>query len=181
VRLFVAVFPPEDHLADLRREVSGALARAGKKVRLTPVERWHITLAFLGEVGPERLPEVEDALDGVILDGPITLRMCGGGSFGKGRSAALWAGVGGDLAALGELQARIRSALTAGDLPHDDRPFTPHLTVAYADSAEVRGALTDYAGPTWTADQFVLVHSRHVEGAGYETLRAWSLGSSPLG
>jgi 2'-5' RNA ligase len=175
VRLFVAVFPPEDHLAGLRREVGGALARAGKKVRLTPVERWHITLAFLGEVGPERLPEVAGALSGVRTPGPISLRMSGGGSFGRSRSAALWAGIDGDLAALGDLRARIRSALVAGDLPHDDRPFTPHLTVAYASSAEVREALADYAGPTWTADEFVLVHSRHAEGAGYETLGAWPL------
>jgi RNA 2',3'-cyclic 3'-phosphodiesterase len=176
VRLFVAVFPPEDHLADLRRQVTGALARAGKKVRLTPVERWHITLAFLGEVGPERLPDVADALSSVRPPGPIRLRMSGSGSFGKGRSSVLWAGIDGDLAALGDLQARVRSALAADGLPHDDRPFTPHLTVAYATSAEARDALREYAGPTWTAEEFVLVHSRHAEGGGYETLRSWPLG-----
>lgn len=176
MRLFIGLFPPEDHRVDLRREVSGALARAGRKVRLTPVERWHITLAFLGEVEPERLPEVADAVGGVRAPGPITLRMAGGGSFGKGRSTALWAGIDGDLTALGDLQARIRAALSAGDLPYDDRPFTPHLTVAYATSAEVRDALTDYAGPTWTADEFVLVHSRHADGGGYETLHTWPVG-----
>lgn len=155
--------------------MAGALARAGRKVRLTPVERWHITLAFLGEVGSERLPEVASALDGVPAPGPITLRMSGGGSFGKGRSTALWTGIDGDLGALAGVQARIRSALSASGLPHDERPFTPHLTVAYADSAEVRETLTGYAGPTWTAEEFVLVHSRHAEGGGYETLGTWSL------
>lgn len=176
MRLFIAVFPPEDLVADLRREVADALARAGKKVRLTPVERWHITLAFLGEVGRERLHEVSDALDGLPAAGPITLRMSGGGAFGKGRSTALWAGIDGDLGALADLQTRLRSSLAASGLPHDERPFTPHLTVAYVDSAEVRGALTGYAGPTWTAEEFVLVHSRHAEGGGYETLRTWPLG-----
>jgi 2'-5' RNA ligase len=176
VRLFVAVFPPEDHLADLRRQVTGVLARAGKKVRLTPVERWHITLAFLGEVGPERLPDVADALSGVRPPGPLRLRMAGSGSFGKGRSSALWAGIDGDIAGLGDLQTRVRSALAAGGLPHDERPFTPHLTVAYATSTEVRDTLREYAGPTWTAEEFVLVHSRHAEGGGYEALRSWPLG-----
>ena len=37
----------------------------------------------------------------------------------------------------------IGAALAAGGLPYDDRPFTPHLTVAYAASAEVRGALKE--------------------------------------
>ncbi len=172
VRLFVAVSPPEDHLADLRR----AVGRSPAGVRLTPVERWHITLAFLGEVAPERLPDVMDALSSVKSPGLITLRISGGGSFGKGRSTVLWAGIDGDLGALGELQARIRSALAARDLPHDDRPFTPHLTVAYADSAAVRGALADYAGQTWTANEFALVHSRYADGGGYETLRTWPVG-----
>jgi len=174
VRLFVAVFPPADLLAGLRREVTAA--RVGQRVRLTPVERWHITLAFLGEVGSERLPDVVDALSGVKSPGAITLRMSGGSSFGTGRATALWAGIDGDLAALGDLQGGIRSALAASDLPHDDRPFTPHLTVAYADNAAVRGALTEHAGPTWTAEEFVLVHSRHTEGGGYEMLRRWPLG-----
>jgi 2'-5' RNA ligase len=172
VRLFVAVFPPEDLCVHLR----GAVTGAGRRIRLTPVERWHITLAFLGEVAPERLPDVMDALSSVKSPGLITLRISGGGSFGKGRSTALWAGIDGDLTALGDLQARVRSALAAGDLPHDGRPFTPHLTVAYANSAEVRGALADYAGPTWTAEGFALVYSRHAEGGGYEILRTWGLG-----
>jgi 2'-5' RNA ligase len=176
VRLFVAVFPPEDLVADLRRVVTGALAGAGTKVRLTPVERWHITLAFLGEVKPDRLSEVVDALGGVTVPGPITLRMSGGGSFGKSRSTVLWAGIDGDLPALDDLHAQVRRGLAARGLPHDERPFTPHLTIAYANSAAVRDVLSECAGPTWTVDEFVLVHSRHAEGGGYATLRSWRLG-----
>ncbi len=173
MRLFVAVFPPEDVVADLRRRITPA---AGRTVRLTPVERWHVTLAFLGEVAPERLPDAERALDAVPPAGPLRLRISGGGSFGRGRSAVLWAGLDGDLAGLRDLHAAVRRALVAGDLPHDERPFTPHLTVAYANSAEVRAALRDHAGATWTADEFVLVRSLHNEGGGYRRLRAWPLG-----
>ncbi len=172
VRLFVAVFPPEDVLADLRRRVAAA---AGPAVRLTPVDRWHVTLAFLGNVEPEHRPDVERALDGVATAGPLRLRLSGGGSFGRGRSAVLWTGLDGDLAGLGDLHARLRDALVAGGLPHDERPFTPHLTVAYANSPAVREALRDHAGPTWTADEFVLVQSLHAEGGGYRRLRTWRL------
>jgi len=171
VRLFVAIYPPEDARADLRRW----LTQRGTGVRLTRVERWHLTLSFLGEVAPERRPEVEQALDGVRPPGRIRLRMSGGGSFGRRRSAALWAGVDGDLPALREVHARVREALKTADLRYDERPFTPHLTVAYAAGTEIRAALAEYAGPAWTADEFVLVHSLHHQGGGYRTLRAWPM------
>ncbi len=174
MRLFVAVFPPEEVVADLRRRLAPA---AGRTVRLTPAERWHVTLAFLGDVEPERRPDVERALDDVTPPGPVRLRISGGGAFGgRRRSAVLWAGLDGDLARLADLHAALRRALVAGGLPHDERPFTPHLTVAYASSPEVREALRDYAGPPWTADEVVLVQSLHAVGGGYRRLRAWPLG-----
>jgi RNA 2',3'-cyclic 3'-phosphodiesterase len=164
VRLFVGIFPPEDVALHLRERLGHA--------RLTPVERWHVTLAFLGEVDPARRPGIEDALSEVRTPARVVLRLSGGGAFGRGRSTVLWAGVAGDLAALTDLQSGIQQAVGVDD----DRPFTPHLTVAYVNNPGVRAALVDYAGPTWTADEFVLVHSRHAEGAGYEILRRWPIG-----
>ena len=181
VRLFVAVFPPEDVLAGLRRRITATLAAAGRTVRLTPVDRWHLTLAFLGEVDEDRRAEVERALGDVPPPAAPELRISGGGSFGRARSAVLWAGVDGDLDGLAALHDALRRALVAGGLPHDERPFTPHLTVAYANSPEVRAALRDYAGPTWRAHEFVLVRSLHREGGGYQRLRAWPLGRAAAG
>ena len=132
-------------------------------VRLTPIDRWHITLAFLGEVAAERLPEVERALDEVTVPRGAELRLRGGGRFGKGRSTVLWAGVEGDLAAL--------HRDISGRLGLVEREFTPHLTVAYKDDAVVRPALDGYAGPSWPLDEIALVHS--VPGAVYTTLKTW--------
>ncbi len=172
MRLFVAVFPPEDVLAALRGRIT---AVAGRTARLTPVDRWHVTLVFLGDVEPELLPDIERALDGVPPAAPIPLQLSGGGSFGRGRSAVLWAGLDGDLDGLAALHAGLRRTLTAAGLPHDERPFTPHLTVAYANSPQVREALRDHAGAMWTADEFVLVRSLHREGGGYRRICAWPL------
>jgi 2'-5' RNA ligase len=160
VRLFVAVFPTDEVRADLQRR----LASAG--VRLTAAERWHITLAFLGEVADDRRADVERALTGVPGKGPFTLRLADGGRFGK---AAVWAGVRGDLGALTDLSAAIRAALDEHGLPYDDRPLTPHLTVAYTPETV---PLAGYLGPQWTVNEFVLVRSR----GGYQNLRAWPLG-----
>lgn len=162
MRLFVAVFPPEEARSDLQRRLTGG-PRIG---RLTPVDRWHITLHFLGEVADERQAELENALDAVPVQVERPrLRLAGGGSFGKGRSTAVWAGVQGDLDALHDA---VTDALGA-----DRTPLTPHLTVAYARGNAIREALDGYLGPEWTADEFVLVRSHYGQGGGYDNLRAW--------
>ena len=160
MRLFVAVYPPDEVCWDLRRRLIGTGER---EVRLTPIERWHVTLAFLGEVDAERLPEIERALALVTVPKGTQLRLRGGGRFGKGRSTVLWAGIDGDL---GELHRDVCERL---GLP--DRDFTPHLTVAYRDDPVVRLALDSHAGPSWPLHEIALVRSD--PGEGYTTLRSW--------
>ncbi|BCJ52762.1 RNA 2',3'-cyclic phosphodiesterase [Actinoplanes sp. NBRC 14428] len=163
MRLFVAVYPPDDVRRDLRRRLTEAVA--GRRVRLTAVEKWHVTLAFLGEVPAERLPALEDALGGVTVPRGRELRLRGAGGFG-GR--VTWAGVEGDLAGLSE---RVRAAARQAGAPPDERPFTAHLTVMYAHDAAVSEALADYAGPPWALDGIALVRSD--PGGAYTTLRTW--------
>ena len=162
MRLFVAVFPPDEISQDLRRRFVGAPAR------LTPVAQWHVTLAFIGEVGAERLPDVERALAAVTVPKGLELRLRGGGRFVRAGSTVLWAAVEGDLAAL---HADIRRRLDEVGLPYDGRDFTPHLTVAYADEAGVWQALDGYHGPPWVLDEIALVRSSPNEG--YTRLKTW--------
>lgn len=172
MRLFVAIFPPDEVRADLRRRLASALRRDRARdrprspVRLTSADRWHITLAFLGEVAEERVADVSRALDSALPPpGKITLRLAGGGHF---QQRALWAGVQGDAPALGDLHDRLAEVLGL-----EPGPLTPHLTVAYARDNAVLHALDGYAGPAWTVEEIVLVHSRHAEGGGYVRLRSW--------
>lgn len=188
MRLFVAAFPPQQVRADLRHRLADlnvtVAARRGVRVRRTPEDRWHLTLAFLGEVPHERVTDVEKALHGAVRrrasPRPVRLRLAGGGCFGRGRSTVLWVGVGGDVAGLTALHQDIREALGAAGLPYDDRPFSPHLTVAFpgdrldraAVAADLR-TLERHQGPAWTVDEIVLVRSRVSEGGGYDIVRNW--------
>jgi 2'-5' RNA ligase len=153
--LFVAVFPPADVLSHLSD-------RLPPRARLTPIERWHITLHFLGD---DHQPDVERALAAVPSRGPMELRLAGAGTFGR---SVLWTGVEGDLAALAVLQQAVVDAL---DAPAAD--FTPHLTVTYTRTAAVHEALEGYRGPTWTVSEFALVRSHYADGGGYEVLATW--------
>ncbi|PGH43787.1 RNA 2',3'-cyclic phosphodiesterase [Micromonospora sp. WMMA1996] len=192
MRLFVAVYPPPAAVADLARRITGlrvgAASAAGVKVRLADPDHLHLTLAFLGEVPDDRLVDVESALglaaqafrDGRA--GSPRLRLGGGGSFGQGRSTVLWVDVRGEADALDTLARLVRAGLRRAELPHDDKPFRAHLTiarpgdrVAAADVCADREDLHRYEGPEWPADELVLVRSHLGRNARHTRLAAWPL------
>ncbi|MEU4559300.1 2'-5' RNA ligase family protein [Actinoplanes sp. NPDC023936] len=152
--LFVAIFPPEDVRRDLASSVPAIRSRADK---------WHVTLAFLGDADPTL---VAPALGRASLGDPFTLRLAGGGRF----RSVVWAGLGGDVAALGALRERVVGCLAG--FPIDDREFHPHLTVSYRYSASILDGLADYAGPEWWVRGVSLVRS--ADGT-YSRIGEWTL------
>jgi 2'-5' RNA ligase len=166
LRLFVGLFPPAPVRADLRSALP-------PEAKLTPADRWHVTLIFLGEVADDRVPEVSAALSTVSSPRGIRLRLAGGGEFAGTGSTTLWAGVDGDTTGLTSLQQDLQRSLTKAGLPSDNRPYRPHLTVSYRASEEISTSLTGYTGPAWSVEEFVLVRSRHEDGGGYEHITRW--------
>ncbi|MEU2612881.1 RNA 2',3'-cyclic phosphodiesterase [Micromonospora sp. NPDC007271] len=192
MRLFVAVYPPRPAIDDLAAQVSrlriGAASAAGINVRLADPANAHLTLAFLGDVAEDRLVDVESTL-GLAAetfrggrDGALQLRLGGGGSFGRGRFTVLWVDVQGDLHGLATLARLIRFGLHRAQLPHDEKPFRAHLTIARPgdriDRADVmadREALHAYLGPEWPATELVLVRSHPGPHPTHARLSAWPL------
>ncbi|MET7968612.1 RNA 2',3'-cyclic phosphodiesterase [Micromonospora sp. NPDC005305] len=190
MRLFVAVYPPKPAVDDLSAEVArlrtGAAAAAGTNVRLADPANAHLTLAFLGDTPDDRLVDVESAL-GLAAQtfrdargSSPRLRLGGGGSFGRGRFTVLWVDVRGEVDGLQVLARLIRSGLRRARLPHDEKPFRAHLTIARPgdriDRADVladRETLHDYHGPEWSADELVLVRSHPGPRPTYDRLAAW--------
>jgi 2'-5' RNA ligase len=175
VRLFAAVYPPEDARADLAA-TARRLSLRGRSVR--PAQ-WHLTLAFLDDVPEERLPGVWSAVEQSAAEvRPFTVRLAGAGAFGQ----LVWVGVGGDTAALAALAEGLRERLRADGFALDTRPFRPHLTIARgvqtrrADVAAALAALENYTGPPWTVRQVVLVRSAlEPGGARHEPVAAAEL------
>lgn len=190
VRLFVAIYPPEPALAHLAGTVAGLnLGRAhasGINVRLAPVGRWHVTVAFLGDVEADRVPDAAQAVGRAAADWHAAapqLRLAGGGRFGRGAFTIVWAGIAGDVAPLAALARSLRHRLKRARLPFDPKPFRPHLTLARpgtrlpaADVVEDLAALRTYEGPSWTVGELRLVRSQPGPNPVYETLAAVKLG-----
>lgn len=175
LRLFVAVVPPAEAVADLAAGVAGHRDEA-RGLRWSLIAQWHVTLAFLPAVE-------EDSVDGLVaaLAGagratpPLRLRVAGAGAFPRPRRArVLWAGLEGDTERLTGLAARCRDAAAGVGVDLSDTRFHPHLTIARAkraalDVTRLVDALADLDGPEWTAREMRLVRSRLGAGEGHRS------------
>jgi RNA 2',3'-cyclic 3'-phosphodiesterase len=193
VRLFLAVNPPEAVAAELATEVAAlrALPDADRLRWAEPVG-WHLTLAFYGEVGEEKLPGLCTRLErGARRHHPFEIRLCGGGRFGD---RALWTGTAGAREAMTHLAVTAQAAGRRAGVTHDDphgHTYRPHLTVARnrdrrrADRVALRPyaeALDGFASANWQVAEVTLVHSLLPvsgvpgEQSRYERVAAWPLG-----
>lgn len=111
-------------------ELVGALKRKGADVRWVQPQGLHLTLKFLGEVGPAGLPAVAEAVRKAAAEKrsfPLVLQ--GTGTFpGGARPRVLWAGVR-EVPELMDLQRAVEEGLEKVGYPREARPFHPHLTL----------------------------------------------------
>ena len=144
MRAFIAIELPEafaDEVDELARGLAGVC-----EGRFVSQENRHITLAFLGEVGEVETRSAMGALDAACGGrGPVPLRQCGLGTFGRSRDATLWLGIEKDPQLMG-LTARVREELSARGLAYDEKDFLPHVTLARR-ARVPRGSLGDLAFP----------------------------------
>ena len=177
MRLFVALWPPPDAVAELRAAVSG-LQQEHPALRWTAPEQWHLTLAFLGEVPDERRADLEPRLArAATRHPPLTLRFAGGGRFGD---RVLYTRADGDREPLTRLAQSVAAAARRSRLPVDDRPYRPHLTLARSRGGEdlrpLVARLAAFEGAAWSADRVDLVESRLGGGpARYVAVASWPL------
>ena len=173
--------PPEDARADLERSLQ-PLRNADGAPRWAAPDRWHLTLLFLGAVPVGRVPPLVAAAGEAVAAAPaMRLRLAGAGRFGSvRRPQVFWAGLDGDVTPLVTLAERLALAARGLELPVEDRPFRPHLTLGRwpprrpADGT-LPERLTGYRGPTWRVGEVRLIESHLGKAARHETVAAWAL------
>ncbi|MGW5735487.1 MULTISPECIES: RNA 2',3'-cyclic phosphodiesterase [Streptomyces] len=186
MRLFAAVLPPPAAADELAGAVATLKTLPGAgDLRWTRRESWHITLAFLAEVEEDTLPELTERLSRVARrTAPFPLSLHGGGHFGD---RALWAGAGGDVAALRLLAGRADAAARrCGITMEEHRRYRPHLTLARGHGEPSLRAyaegLAEFAGTEWTVGELCLVRSNlPVSGVPGERPRYEVVGRRALG
>lgn len=162
-RLFAALDIPLDigeALQSISRGVSGASWR--------PIENYHITLRFFGEMDHDTAKALDEELG--AIDAPqMQLRLKSTGWFGGSDPHAIWAGVE-PHPDLKELAGKCERAARRIGLPREKRHFRPHVTLAYCHGTPMdeamkfcqKHALLDI-GPFWV-DRFHIYSSWSGEG-----------------
>lgn len=176
MRLFVAIRPSVEAHQHLEAALDPVRAEAGRILRWTDPEQWHLTLSFRPDLPEGAVDDVLEQLEAIAAGHrPMQLQLSGAGSF-SGRT--LWIGVGGQTDALESL---MRENLL-GETERERR--RAHLTVARVSArapgprrrrdrgrqrepdpsamllADAVRALSVYRGPTWRAAELELVSSR---------------------
>lgn len=165
-RVFFALWPPPE-LARRMRAVADELAVSGRRL---PAENLHITLAFIGDVAPERLAPLEGVGDR-LAKRPLTLTLDRVGHWRRPRIT--WLGPSQPPAAASDLHEALQSALAEAEFPTADRPFKPHITLARKSRPSHQKAIEAL---TWPVTRLALVASERGErGSRYRIRREWSL------
>jgi RNA 2',3'-cyclic 3'-phosphodiesterase len=128
----------------------------------------HVTLAFLGQQPEERLSVLEQVGRTVANASESGgLRLGQAGSFGPRREPrVLWVGLDGDVPALLALQSRLNVELRGAGFNLEDRPFSPHITLARrrdgvrSDGPPGWPPVPGPAGEEFAMDHLTLVESR---------------------
>ncbi|MDH2430391.1 RNA 2',3'-cyclic phosphodiesterase [Sphaerisporangium sp. TRM90804] len=181
MRLFVALSPPPEALAEIAEAV-GSVRERWPELRWVAPETWHVTLAFLGEVPDRVVPSLEVRLARAAgRYAPMTMEFAGAGAFpSPGRARVFWLGLRGGGPSISRLAASmVAGARRAGAEQADRKPFHPHLTLARsrggADLGPLTDALASFAGTPWRAEAVHLKRSHLGPSVRYETVGSWPL------
>jgi RNA 2',3'-cyclic 3'-phosphodiesterase len=171
-RCFFALWPPET----VARQLAGIAADYSQAAggRPTRHETIHLTLAFLGDVAIERLPELQ-RMAGEVAATSFDLALDRFGIWQHNR--LFWAGCTVPPTALGELASALKQRLHDGGFAVADakRPFAPHVTLVRK-LVRLDGALPAAEALSWRCRDFVLVRSRLSDkGSDYEVLGRFRL------
>jgi 2'-5' RNA ligase len=180
MRLFVAL-----ELPATVRENLGALLESLRAV--SPQTRWvrpenlHLTLKFIGEAAETKLAAIRSALAGARSDQPTTVIFRGLGFFpNEKRPRVFWAGIEAS-PNLKTLAAEIDRATEKLGIPREQRPFSPHLTLARFEPPELpeklRSAIQENSARefgSFRTNQYHLIESKlKPSGAEYTTLESF--------
>ncbi len=131
LRAFIAIHLSQEARLQLSDTIRSLGSEIPNGVRWVDPEGIHLTLKFLGDIDPALVEDVLRAMQQAASGSlPFQLHLNGLGVFpNQRRPRVLWAGLGGDLDALGALQEKLEAAMSGLNFPRERRTFNPHLTL----------------------------------------------------
>jgi 2'-5' RNA ligase len=185
VRLFVALQIPtavRESFAALLSQLRSVSAEArDQSARWVRPENLHVTLKFIGEAAPEKLSDIRNTLTAVRSSAPVSISFHGLGFFpNEKHPRVFWAGM--DASPnLPTLAADLEQSLEPLGFPREQRPFTPHLTLARFEPSRLHEKLRAFIQENTSRNfgsqvtsEFHLIESKlKSSGAEYTTLQTF--------
>ncbi len=165
MRLFTGIELPEQISRNLERLLTRL--RPAAHLRWSPVYNLHITTKFIGEWPEPRLGEISIALQSIAGRPPVAIGAGGLDWFPNPRNPRVFFALvhGGD--ALADLARDVESALEPLGITKENRPYSPHLTLARINQAvpldqlrQAVAALESADFGEFSADRFFLYRSK---------------------
>ena len=126
-RVFIGIpFAPET-----RASLLSSLKSISLPGRVTPPEKWHITLCFLGEQEGSTIHQVCQALNSLSYPPTFMLRLDSLGAFPNiSRPRVVWLGSRVESGLLNQLVDLVQNAMSRCGIPLEDRKFSLHVTLS---------------------------------------------------
>lgn len=168
IRVFIAIeLPPKAR--DELVSVQETLKRSGADVKWVEPENIHLSLRFIGDVGPDKTEEIKKQLTGVAsASKAFELTMKGIGAFPDlGHPRVIWAGVDRGSAETARIADDLEVKLRAIGIAEEERKFHPHITLGRVRSGRNGDKLRELAetvgfeaGPIIKTEYLTLFMSR---------------------
>jgi len=126
MRLFIAINFDEPTVARIM-EIQQRLREMGRGSFSHP-ENLHLTLAFLGEIEPQRVREIQEAMTQLVIP-TLRLEFSSVGNFRRDGGDLWWVGLAPNHE-LTLLQKELTAQLKVRGFVLEDRRFSPHITLA---------------------------------------------------
>ncbi len=131
IRTFICIEIP-DLIREELAQLQNTLKPLSEGISWPRPEGMHLTLKFLGDVDSEKIDEIAQAVKKAAAGiKPFSITVEGVGAFPNfRRPRVLWVGVQDEDQILAKLQQNIELELERIGFSREQRPFSPHLTLA---------------------------------------------------
>jgi 2'-5' RNA ligase len=183
IRSFIAIETPPEVKADIVKVQEG-LRTTNADVRWESIEKFHITLKFLGNVEEPRLNTLADRLQEALgAFAPFNITYQGVGCFpNQHHPRVVWIGAENEDGTLSRIQETIEEAAEQMGFQREERQFHPHITIGRVKGSKNLKALVSELGNASFAphaaiirDVLLMKSDLKSTGSVYSALRTYQL------
>ena len=144
VRSFISIDLEDQQILSRIASILSSLQSLGGDLKPVERENIHLTLKFLGNVTAPRLGEVKSSLQQLLFSA-FTAEIKGAGAFPNlNHMNVIWVGVNEGWSQVEQIYEQVEKLLSSLGFRRENRPFSPHITVARVRSGRNRDEIANF-------------------------------------